>query len=189
MKSSKWKNIHADILAWCEWKKVSVSLVAVVNLFLRYPEFRKLMDFRLTQMGGGYKYLRFLTYPLSFYINLYISEWNNKGGIKGGLLFEHVFSTIIFCKELGERCCINQQVTIGTGRGGAPTIGNRVRIYSGAKIIGDITIGDDVIIGANCVVNKSIPSHSVVVGVPARIVKTRKNENSPWISINLDKVK
>lgn len=97
--------------------------------------------------------------------------------------------TIVFCNALGERCCINQQVTIGTGRGGAPTIGNRIRIYSRAKITGDITIGDDVIIVTNCVVNKSIPSHSVVVGVPATIVKTRKNVYSPWISINQDKVK
>ena len=127
---------------------------------------------------------RLFTYPSSFYINLYISEWKEKGGIKGGLLFEHGFATIVFCKSLGEGCCRNQQVTIGTGNGGAPTIGNRVRIYSGAKIIGGITIGDDVIIGANCVVNKNIPSHSVVVGVPAKIVKKRIDENCPWKSVN-----
>lgn len=53
-----------------------------------------------------------------------------------------------------------------------PKIGNNVRIGFGSVIIGDITIADNVIIGANSVVNKSILEENVVVaGVPARIVK------------------
>lgn len=84
---------------------------------------------------------------------------------------------------MGENCCINQQVTVGAGKDGTPSIGSNVRIYSGAKIFGNITIGDDVIIGANTVVNKDIPSHSVVVGVPGKIIKTRKDNNSPWEKI------
>lgn len=128
---------------------------------------------------GGYL-LRMLTYPTTLHQNLYISEWKGRGKIGGGLLFEHGFSTIVYCYSLGENCCINQQVTIGVGNGGAPCIGNNVRIYSGAKIFGNITIGDDVIIGANTVVNKDIPSHCVVVGIPGKIVKTRKDYNSLW---------
>lgn len=52
-----------------------------------------------------------------------------------------------------------------------PTIGNRVVIGAGAKILGAITIGDDSRIGANAVVVKSVPPNSVVVGVPGQIVK------------------
>lgn len=66
------------------------------------------------------------------------------------------------------------------GGAGTPTIGNDVTIYSGAKVFGKITIGDDVIIGANAVVTKNIPAHSMVVGVPAKIIKVRHNMNEKW---------
>lgn len=84
---------------------------------------------------------------------------------------------------MGENCQIYQQVTIGNN-GGIPTIGNNVEICAGAKVIGPITIGDDVVIGANAVVTKNIPSHSVVVGIPAKIIKTRDSINQPWRRIN-----
>jgi serine O-acetyltransferase len=51
-----------------------------------------------------------------------------------------------------------------------PTLGDRVVVGAGAKLLGDITIGDDCRIGANSVVVKSVPANSVVVGVPGRIV-------------------
>lgn len=84
---------------------------------------------------------------------------------------------------MGENCQIYQQVTIGNN-GGIPTIGNNVEICAGAKVIGPITIGDDVVIGANAVVTKNIPSHSVVVGSPAKIIKTRDSIDQPWRRIN-----
>lgn len=84
---------------------------------------------------------------------------------------------------MGENCQIYQQVTIGNN-GGIPTIGNNVEICAGAKVIGPITIGDDVVIGANSVVTKNIPSHSVVVGIPAKIIKTRDSIDQPWRRIN-----
>lgn len=66
------------------------------------------------------------------------------------------------------------------GGAGIPTIGNNVTIFAGAKVFGKITIGDDVVIGANAVVTKDIPSHSMVAGVPAKIIKTRKEINEMW---------
>lgn len=51
-----------------------------------------------------------------------------------------------------------------------PTIGNNVIIYAGAMILGDISIGDNCIIGANSVVTKSCPPNSILVGTPAKIV-------------------
>jgi serine O-acetyltransferase len=75
---------------------------------------------------------------------------------------------------IGENCNISQGVTIGmSGRGenrGAPVIGNRVYMGPGAKIIGPITIGDDVAIGANAVVVKDVPANAVVGGVPAKVI-------------------
>ena len=50
----------------------------------------------------------------------------------------------------------------------------------GAKVIGGIKIGNDVIIGANAVVVKDIPDHSIVAGIPAKIIKRRSSIDSSW---------
>lgn len=74
---------------------------------------------------------------------------------------------------IGKGCTIGSCVTIG-GRSksrGVPMIGDRVYIATGAKILGDITIGNDVVVGANSVVINDVPSNCVVAGVPARIIK------------------
>jgi serine O-acetyltransferase len=59
---------------------------------------------------------------------------------------------------------------IKNGLKGYPKIGNRVFIGPGSKIFGPISIGDDVMIGANAVVNSDVPAKAVVAGVPAKIV-------------------
>lgn len=71
---------------------------------------------------------------------------------------------------IGIDCRIYHQVTIGEGRGGAPVIGDHVVIGAGAKITGGIKIGDYAKIGAGCVVTQDIPSHSVVLAGPPRIL-------------------
>lgn len=76
----------------------------------------------------------------------------------------------------GDDCRIRNGVTVGrrhTGQRTAPVIGNRVDIGAGAKILGAIHIGDDVVIGANAVVLKDVPANSIAVGVPARILPRR----------------
>jgi serine O-acetyltransferase len=73
----------------------------------------------------------------------------------------------------GDDCVIRNGVTVGlkhTGHRGAPILGNRVDIGAGAKILGPIRIGDDVLIGANAVVLIDVPPGSVAVGVPARVL-------------------
>jgi len=74
---------------------------------------------------------------------------------------------------LGDDVIIRNGVTIGlkrTGQRGAPVIGNRVDIGAGAKVLGAICVGDDVVIGANAVVITDVPPNSLAVGVPARII-------------------
>ncbi len=82
--------------------------------------------------------------------------------------------------KIGNRCIISQQVTIG-GRAGhknPPRIGNRVYIATGAKILGDIEVGDECVIGANAVVIHDVPAQSVVAGIPAKILKSDINIES-----------
>lgn len=65
---------------------------------------------------------------------------------------------------------IYQNVTIGSGVNG-PRIGKNCLLGAGCCVLGDITIGDNVKVGANAVVLKDVPSNCTVVGVPAQIKK------------------
>lgn len=74
---------------------------------------------------------------------------------------------------VGDDVMLYHDVTLG-GRSLAkvkrhPTVGNRVTIGTGARVLGDVTLGDDSQIGANSVVTKDVPNGSVAVGIPAQI--------------------
>ena len=71
-------------------------------------------------------------------------------------------------------------VTIGSAqRGGlAPRVGNDVIICTGAKLIGNITIGNNAVIGAGAVVTKDVPDNAVVGGVPAKILSMDGDKKS-----------
>ncbi len=75
---------------------------------------------------------------------------------------------------IGDDVLIYQQVTLGgTGKESGkrhPTLGNNVIVGAGAKVLGNIKIGDHVRIGAGSVVVNDVPEHSTVVGIPGRIV-------------------
>ena len=83
--------------------------------------------------------------------------------------------------SFGDNCVIRDGVTVGLRRVDdpvAPRIGNNVDIGTGAKILGGITIGDNVVIGANAVVLEDVPSNSIAVGVPARIKAREKHASN-----------
>jgi len=90
-------------------------------------------------------------------------------------LIDHGSGTVIGeTAEIGDNVTIYQDVTLGgtslsPGKR-HPTLGNNVVVGAGAKILGPVKIGDNVKIGANTVVIEDVPSNSVVVGVPGRIV-------------------
>ena len=80
--------------------------------------------------------------------------------------------------EIGSYCIVSQQVTIGGGNSrypGVPRIGDNVHVHKGAIVFGGITIGNNVEIGANAVVNKPVPDNAIVAGIPAKILRI-KNE-------------
>lgn len=92
-----------------------------------------------------------------------------------GLFIDHATGVVIGeTAEVGEDVTIFHGVTLGgTGRDRGkrhPTIGDRVTIGAGAKVLGAIKIGDDSRIGANSVVVKEVPASAVVVGVPGQVV-------------------
>jgi len=114
---------------------------------------------------------RHLVYRYGCFMNL-----NSDIGI--GVKIPHPNGIVIGEKvQIGKNCTIYQQVTIGgkiigdAKAGNYPKIKDNVVIFAGAKLIGNINVGEHSIIGANSVVNKNVPSNSVVAGVPAKIIK------------------
>ena len=81
--------------------------------------------------------------------------------------------------QIGNKCHLNQHVTIGgtSKKKEVPILGDNVYVGAGAKILGPVKIGDNVVVGANAVVLDSIPSNSLAVGVPAKVVKTGINKS------------
>jgi serine O-acetyltransferase len=100
--------------------------------------------------------------------------------IDSGLIIPHGNVVVDGLVRIGRDCVINPWVTIGLNRRRdtpgfsprGPIIGDRVFVGSGARILGAITIGDDVRIGANAVVIDDVPDGATVVGAPAKVVQS-----------------
>lgn len=100
-----------------------------------------------------------------------------------GLCIAHRGTIVINgASKIGKNCRINIDVNIGTQmgeNGKAPTIGDNCFIGPGAKLFGDIKIGDNVAIGANAVVNKDFGDNVTIAGVPAKVV-SKKGTNGKF---------
>lgn len=95
-----------------------------------------------------------------------------------GFFIDHGMGVVIGeTAEIGDYVTLFQGVTLGgTGKERGkrhPTLGNHVVVGAGAKILGGITIGDNVKIGANSVVLKNVAANSTVIGVPGRVIKSQ----------------
>lgn len=110
-------------------------------------------------------------------------------GIGKGFFIDHGMGVVVGETSIvGDNVTLFQGVTLGgTGKEKGkrhPTIGNNVVIGTGAKVLGNIKVGDNVNVGANAVVIRDIPDNSTVVGVPGRIAK-KHGKRMPG-GINLD---
>ena len=95
-----------------------------------------------------------------------------------GLYIGHFGGIVVnYRARIGRDCNISHGVTLGQAnrgaRSGAPVIGDGVYIGPGAKVVGAVTIGNNVAIGANCVVTDDVPDNGVVAGVPGRVISDR----------------
>ena len=159
--------VRADIARWAEIMAMPRPVTnldyaaAFIELMTFLPEYRTLFYFRC---GFPAKLFSWLCPPLN---GLEI----NSPQIGPGLFIQHGIGTLISAKSIGADCWINQQVTIGySNNTDRPTIGDRVSIYAGAKIIGNVTIGDDAVIGLNTVVIDNVAPNVTVLGVPGRVI-------------------
>jgi len=146
---------------------------SIIYLMMFHHQFRNLFYNRI---GSNNVFLKILFPPMS---SLTIATTK----IGGGLFLPHGYSTAIGAASIGRNCSINNNVTIGTyGKNRHPIILDNVTINAGAVIFGDITIGNNVIVGANAVVNTNIPDNCTVFPHPSKIMKWsyhKVESNSP----------
>lgn len=98
--------------------------------------------------------------------------------IEGGFQYAHPYATVISANSIGKNFFCLHLTTLGKGDQKSkellrPTIGDNVTLGANVMILGDIHIGNNVIVGGGSVITKSVPDNCVVVGNPARII--RKN--------------
>ncbi len=115
---------------------------------------------------------RFISHLARFLTGIEI----HPGAVIGkGVFIDHGMGVVIGeTAVVGDYCLLYQGVTLGgTGKETGkrhPTLGSNVTVGAGAKILGNINIGDRVRVGAITVVLKDVPSNSTVVGIPGRII-------------------
>ena len=148
-----------------------------VEVILTYAGFQALMFHRIAHRLWMMK-LRLLGRLLAQFSRWITGVEIHPGAIIGhGFFIDHGMGVVIGeTTEIGDFVTLFQGVTLGgTGKEKGkrhPTLGNHVVVGSGAKVLGNIRIGDFVKVGANSVVLRSVPSNSTVIGIPGRIIKT-----------------
>ena len=147
------KEIDADLLKVQDRKPTVLNLIKACT---RERSFRNLFYYRM----GEYRSV-FISWLLPPERTMTI--WCPHIG-KGAHL-EHSYATYLNAESIGDDFYCLQMVTLGNGKGGRPTIGNDVKIYTGATVFGGIHIGNHVTIGAGAVVFQDIPDGATVVGI------------------------
>jgi len=157
-----------------------IGTAALVHYVLRGSAFKYNFWMRTCRYAHGHPFLRYTVYRIA---RMMLTHYTYKFGISvpfetqigSGFYIGH-FGGIVVNENsvIGKNCNISHGVTLGeSNRGrnkGCPILGDSVYIGPGAKIVGAVRVGNDVAIGANCVVTKDVPDHSVVVGIPGRVI-------------------
>jgi serine O-acetyltransferase len=147
-----------------------------LEVLLTYAGFHALIAYRLSHRlhGWGVPFVpRVISQVARFFTGV---EIHPGAQIGRGFFIDHGMGVVVGeTAEIGDYVTLFQGVTLGgTGKERGkrhPTLGNHVVVGAGAKILGGIRIGDNVKIGSNSVVLKSVPANSTVIGVPGRIIK------------------
>ncbi len=167
------------------------SSFAKIKTFLSNPIWRFLVILRYTEY-----YYNVHKVPLYYLFLIYFRKISLKLGFSiplnvcaEGLSLPHYGTVVINSKaKIGANCRIHVCVNIGASFGkGAPHIGNDVYIGPGAKLYGDIKIGNGAYVSANAAVGKSFDQDNIIIGgVPAKILKI--SEEVWWVrnQINLN---
>ncbi len=158
-----------------------------LEILLLYQGLHALVSYRISHFF--YKVHLFFLARLLSQVSRFMTgiEIHPGAEIGKGFFIDHGMGVVIGeTSIIGDNVLLYQGVTLGgTGleKGKRhPTIGNNVVVGTGAKILGNITVGDNSYIGANAVVIKDVPVNSTIVGVPGRVTK----QDGKKIDVSLD---
>lgn len=150
-----------------------------IEVFLCYPGVHAIILYRFAHFLWGKKFFTTARIISSFARFLTGVDIHPAARIGRRLFIDHATGLVIGeTAEIGDDVTLYHGVTLGgtsTQKGKRhPTLGNRVIVGAGAKLLGPIEIGDDARIGSNAVVLKAVPAGATAVGVPAQVVRCRK---------------
>jgi serine O-acetyltransferase len=176
--------IRSDLRAAIENDPAARGPWAVAEIILTYPGFHAITFHRLT-----YRIHR-LGIPILPRLLAHLGRWltgveiHPAARIGGGFFIDHGMGVVIGeTAIIGENCTLFHQVTLGgTGKETGkrhPTLRDNVVIGAGAKILGNITIGEGSYVGSNSVVLADVPGNCTVVGIPGRIVRCGGEKLTP----------
>ena len=157
-----------------------VSSAVFLKNVLFTPGFKYSFWMRVVSYLSQHMFFRRVAYRIPYFV---LMHYTYKYGISiphnttvgPGLYLGHFGGIVVHEKSvIGRNCNISHDVTlVQANRGekkGHPIIGDNVYIGPGAKIVGRVNVGNNVAIGANCVVTHDVPDNAVVVGIPGRVV-------------------
>jgi len=162
--------IKSDISAKAEWVYGDAARKSIVKALVTDGTFAMIV-YRFMQWSQRHRLA-----PLAMFFNK-INVWFGRciigrgAEFGSGFVLIHSYGVVINSSVRGgQGIKIEHLVTIGAERDQSPVLGDDLFIGAGAKILGGVTIGSRVKIGANAVVTKSLPDDVTAVGIPARIV-------------------
>ncbi len=179
------ETLRQDFKACFERDPAALSSLEVL---LAYPGFHSIILHRVAHSlhGWGFK----LISRLISHFNRFVTgiEIHPGAEIGSGFFVDHGMGVVIGeTSVIGDDVTLFQGVTLGgtgkTRKKRHPTLEDNVVVGAGAKVLGDITIGEGSRIGSGSVVVNPVPENSTVVGIPGRVVK-REGEKIATVSLD-----
>ncbi|HEY4194567.1 MAG TPA: hypothetical protein VGM63_03470 [Mucilaginibacter sp.] len=171
------KYLHEDRIANGNPKTTFLRSLFIYSEHLRIMKYLRIlrrMEY-LTNINKGF--IEKISFAITTYryhkMSYKLGIWIPVNTVGYGLKMYHIGNTGIgFGTTLGNNCTLQKGVMVGpTTPGKGPIVGDDVYFAPGAKVFGNIKIGNNVIVAPNSVVIKDIPDNCVVSGVPAKIIK------------------
>jgi serine O-acetyltransferase len=180
-----WQLLHSDLERQYRLESVPARRVTFLGILQRslHPRFLPLLLCRMSR-GAFEARIPFLPFLFS-YLNLIFFglQITPRCEIGPGLFLPHPVGTVIGAWRIGRNATIFQGATLGAksvdmafDQRLLPELGDNVTVGAGAKVLGGITVGNDVAIGANAVVYYSVESSCIVAGNPARVLARSRFE-------------
>lgn len=170
--------IKADLFRYCGSTKIKDFFL----VYRKHPGFKFSFWMRTCFYSKKNFLGNFFVFPFSY---IFYNHFKYKYGIDisyasnigPGLLIYHFGGIVVAVESAGKNLTVSQCTTIGmTIKDGIkkfPNIGDGVYLAPGSKVIGGITVGNNVAVGSNCVLNKSVVDDAVVVGIPGKVISRK----------------